>query len=445
MIGRVLAGAILVALLCGAAAPKSERDARIEDLDFAAREYVGKSLGFTPEARAKALAHIGRLKAQAAALTKAEFLAGLYAVAAFANNPHDQVDLGGENSWFPETRMPFRLVWFNDGLVIVRGKSPELAGARITAIDGMTLAQIEERLRVHGGGPVRYQHWNLGWVLAVPELAHAMGMSKSPHRMTLDLILADGRRVQRTVEAVPASAAPRGQRPHRFWSAQPYEGEAEHGWTQAGAASKSLLYLGDPDSFFRMQKLPQLEALYVQFRVNTDQGDDKIAPFVANVRKAIETSPPQNLILDLRFDTGGDITKTRELARVMAVKVPGRIYVLIGPYTFSAGLVMAAAVKHDAGARVTVIGAPAGDELRFWSEGRPVCLPNSGYCFQVTDGVWDLAKGCRGEAACYGDQFDANVGSLEPDIVAPITAEAWLAGRDPGMDAVSRDLASRYP
>ena len=84
-----------------------------------------------------------------------------------------------------------------------------------------------------------------------------------------------------------------------------------------------------------------------------------------------------------------------------------------------------------------MVGEDIGDRLRFWSEGESVCLPSSGLCVRRTDGLWDLEKGCNGEPHCYGDQFGAAVGSLKAEIPAPLTAAAYLSGRDPGLEAVT--------
>ncbi len=89
--------------------------------------------------------------------------------------------------------------------------------------------------------------------------------------------------------------------------------------------------------------------------------------------------------------------------------------------------------------------APPGDRLTFWSEARPVCLPASRYCMRVNAGLWDLERGCAGRDGCYGDAYGATVGSLQPDLPAPLTIADWLAGRDPGLDAIRRDLAPADP
>jgi hypothetical protein len=91
---------------------------------------------------------------------------------------------------------------------------------------------------------------------------------------------------------------------------------------------------------------------------------------------------------------------------------------------------------------VTLVGEQVGDRLRFWSEGEPTCLPNSHFCLRPTSGLWDLMHGCKADLACYGDQFEATAGPLRPQLSAPLTAAAWLAGRDLAMEQVIRDLHS---
>jgi hypothetical protein len=127
--------------------------------------------------------------------------------------------------------------------------------------------------------------------------------------------------------------------------------------------------------------------------------------------------------------------------REIAQRIPGRIYVLTGNYTFSAGIASAAALKHDGGDKVTIVGGATGDRTHWWSEhGDPVCLPASGVCFAVNTGYWDLVEGCRDDPRCYGDQFDLGVATLEPALHAPLTSQDWLANRDPGMAAIAADL-----
>ena len=160
----------------------------------------------------------------------------------------------------------------------------------------------------------------------------------------------------------------------------------------------------------------------------------------ALILPSLTSAPPRNAIVDLRFDTGGDNTQNRALMRSLAAKVPGRLFLLISPYTFSAGIASAAALIHDGGSKVTVIGEEVGDRNHWWSEHEPLCLPFSKACVDRETGYWDLLRGCAGAPHCYGDQFDLRVKSMSPQLRAPITAASWLAGRDPGLEAIRREL-----
>ena len=212
------------------------------------------------------------------------------------------------------------------------------------------------------------------------------------------------------------------------------------GWQVAVAAGADPVYLQQPDILYRAQRLDALDALYVQLRSNLDEDGQQLEPFLRETLAQARAAPPHNLVLDLRFDVGGDISLSREFLRELVRATTGKIFVLISRYTFSAGIVSAAAVRHDGGSRVTLVGEPVGDRLRFWSEGGDVCMPNSHYCLRPTSGLWDLERGCKSVPGCYGDQFEATAGSLQPQLSAPLTAAAWLAGRDLAMEAVTSEL-----
>ncbi len=129
--------------------------------------------------------------------------------------------------------------------------------------------------------------------------------------------------------------------------------------------------------------------------------------------------------------------------RTIAERVPGRTFVIIGPYTFSAGIASLAALAHDGGARVTIVGEPVGDRSHWWSERETFCLPYSMACLNRQVGKWDVVNGCAGQRYCYGDQFDLRVTSLQPGLPAPLTVADWRAGRDPAMEAIEVALWRR--
>jgi hypothetical protein len=435
-------GVVLAFLVCGSAAAAGAGADHVADLEIARTQYVLTSRAFTPASRAAALALIDRLERRAEKLSDAEFLIGAMEIPALAQNGHDSVDFGS-GAWAPSTRLPFRMIWFPDGMVVARAgpQESDLLGARVMRLEGLSPAELLERLRPLCGGTDTYRKWDLMWFVENGGLLRALGVARDPDRLRFRFLLPDGREIARTIQFVPKASLPGGAESGRYWSPAPIDAEKLKGWETAIDNIPVPLYLEDADTLYRVVRMPKLHALYIQFRANSDEDGQYIKPFAQHVLDEIENRRPENVVLDLRFDIGGNIDATQELLRAIATLTPGRVFLLVGRYTFSAGIAAAAIVRHD-GARVTVIGEELGDRLRWWSEIDVTCLPHSHLCLRGTHGLWDLVKGCKGEAGCYGDRYDALVGSLKPDIFAPLTAAAWLSGRDPGMEAVEARLGA---
>jgi hypothetical protein len=422
--------------------PNALSSKRRGDLEIARAAYVDKSRAFSTAKRQRALRFIDRMEERADSMSPEEFLLTILKIPAFADNGHDVVNDDG--AWYPQARLPLRMIWFPEGWVVARA-APDVAdllGAKVMRIQGLSPAALLARLRPMWGGPDTYRRWNLEWIIESAGLLHALGLAERSDRLRFELQLRDGRRVKRSIIFVPRASVPQGGDPVRLWSAELWPGEAEKGWRSAPTQPQPL-YLQEGAKSFRVAPLPELDALYVQFRAHYDSPDEKILDLMRSVDSAITQHHPRRLIVDLRFDIGGNADLTRDWLRSLSDRIPDRIYVLVGHYTFSAGIVAAAALKNDGAAKVRIVGEKVGDRLIFWSEGENVCLPASHYCLRATTGLWDLKHGCNGQAGCYSDRYQVIVGTLRPDLPAPLTIAAWLAGRDPGLDAVTRDLRKR--
>ncbi len=441
-LARAVAAPGLAALAALSVATAADLDAaRRADLEVARSGYVAKSMAMSPAQRSAALAYIAAIGPRVGAMSDAEFLVAVARIPAFADNGHDAFDAGND-TWWPDTRLPVKLAWFPDGLLVARA-APEyaaLVGTRITRVEGLAPAQLLAKLHAICGGTESYRRWNALWVVGSGGLLQALGVAASDKLLRVEVEGRDGKRRSLELPYVPQDQMPASLRPTRLLSLELSADEIVKGWVTPGPPRPALLYQQQADTLYRALPLPELDALYVQLRSNLDEQGQKFAPFLEATLAAARMSPPHNLVLDLRFDVGGDISMSREFLRELVGLTRGRIYVLVSRYTFSAGIVSAAAVRHDGGSRVTIVGEEVGDRLRFWSEGEHACLPNSHYCLRPTTGLWDLEHGCKSTPGCYGDQFDATVGSLRPQLRAPLTAAAWLAGRDPAMEAVRRDL-----
>jgi hypothetical protein len=93
---------------------------------------------------------------------------------------------------------------------------------------------------------------------------------------------------------------------------------------------------------------------------------------------------------------------------------------------------------------VRIVGEPLGDRLEFWAEGKLTPLPGLGARILNATERHNYQTGCP-EADCHGSVRDnpIRVQSLQPDLPAPLRLEDYVAGRDPSMEAIAKDIASR--
>jgi hypothetical protein len=176
----------------------------------------------------------------------------------------------------------------------------------------------------------------------------------------------------------------------------------------------------------------------VQLKSNVDQGGQSIKDFLSSTEQHLRQAQPCNVIFDLRYDGGGDYLNTYGFARKLLRLVPsaGRVIVLTGPATFSAGISTAAAVKHAAQERAVIVGEAVGDRLQFYSEGGQACLPNYPLCVVYQTGKHDYQHACDDWRVCFWLNyfFELRVKSLDPDEVVPLSFKDWRAGVDPVLD-----------
>jgi hypothetical protein len=175
--------------------------------------------------------------------------------------------------------------------------------------------------------------------------------------------------------------------------------------------------------------------MLIQLKANHDVGEQHIQDFVAATEADMRSNRPCTVILDLRYDDGGNYQNTATFARHLPdLTTPGaHIYLLTGPSTFSAGITTAAFVKQAAGDRVTILGETVGDRLSFYSEGNSGCLPNYPLCARYAQGKHDYTHPCTDLEICFwlNRLYPVHVNTLEPDETITMSYGQWRQGQDP--------------
>ena len=252
--------------------------------------------------------------------------------------------------------------------------------------------------------------------------------------------LTGGAIIERRLQAEPPDA----QRPRADTQRLllPEVGTGVSDWLGLLPLAQAPWSLREAEKRFRWRHDAELNALVVDMRLTHNTQTQKIADFIATVATALHELKPRNLVLDLRQNGGGDLTRARDFAQSLPAAVPGRLFVLTSPWTFSAAISTAAYLKQAAPERVSIVGEAVGDRLLFFAEGRPITLKHSGEVLLMATERHDYLDGCRAYTDCHAPvrQRPISVPSLAPDIAAPWTLEAYRAGVDPAMQVVAQAL-----
>jgi hypothetical protein len=417
-----------------------------EDFDYF-RHYFDLNRTFTVAARARAEQLLAQYRERSGSLSDAQFDLAIAQIVALSDNGHSRVQPGPLSR--RHNRLPCRFYHFDDGFWVIRARPvcAELLGAKLLRVDGRPIDSVVTGMFKYFGGPRNhYDQFASVFFLESPELLNAAGFAKEADRLALHVLLQNGaeRDVTVTAEAPDATA------PHVYSDdylfPKPIEKEPAD-WTPLLAPDAKLpLFLRDYSTApFQAQYWPDEGVYYAQFRSNEDEPGHPIGEFVARLEREISVDRPRSIILDLRFDQGGNFTKTASLMKNLTNLSDSieHVYVLTSAWTFSAGDVSVALLKEHAAKKVTLIGEMVGDRIRLWAEGGNLTLPHSGLAIGFATGLHDYSRSCVGERGCFWIMyfFPMHVQSFAPDIHVPYNFDDYVGLRDPVLER-ARELAS---
>lgn len=416
------------------------------DLTYVRDVYLAKDRSFAPAALQAARAFLDREIAAAKPASRAQIALLIAQAQAFSGNNHTQNDIFDEEGDFHP--LPIAFWRFSDGVFITRTHPAfsDLLGSRILALDGIPIDEAEARVARYISGTAQHHRYEAPAWLRRIEVLEAIDLArKGIARFTI----VDGSGRQRTV-ALAASPTRDPAVQSLPWRESVVPGKGDPPWPQVTDRLASLpLYLQSPADL-TWHYIDDGRTLYI--RSNDLYAYDDAHPIESKVYAMFEKvmhrpSPPNDVIVDLRFNEGGDFLKVYALANeLVAMTEPnGRVYVITGRATNSAAIILTAMLKGKAPHRTRIVGEEVSDREYFWSEGGNLTAPATGLRLRYTDGYHDWANGCTDRSRCYWPAMLLGVkaGSLRPDIrVAPSYFE-YVSGRDSSLQAVEQDMRSR--
>jgi hypothetical protein len=402
--------------------------------------FFERDKSYSEAARAEAAVRLAKLEQQIGTLSQAAFDLELARIAALSDNGHTHYNIGLILQ--TANRAPIRLAVFGTDFYVVRAAAPhhDLLGAKLTGIDGREIAEVRKAAHTLWGGTHAWRDRIAFVLLESPELLNAAGLTPSSESAVYTFTTARGE-----VKRALAGDAPSAERPFagaaQTLSPTPLSLETS-AWRTALDPAKAPWSLQDWGKTFRWRDAPEIDGIVLDMRSTNNNADMKIADALKMFEAAIAAEKPTNLVLDLRLNSGGNLLTTRQFARTLPDKIPGKIFVLSGPGTFSAAISTLGYLKQAAPARVFITGEPVGDRMMFWAESPPYALPVGNSTISMATERHDYADGCRAYDDCHRlvKAMPIALPTLAPDIAAPWTIEAYLAGRDPAMEAVVNAL-----
>jgi hypothetical protein len=394
------------------------------DLAILAREAHRKGFNLQldvhrPVSREAFDAQVHELHDAIPGLSDGQIVLRLAKLMVFLEDGHSAVWPTGTNPLF-RAALPLQFFWFEEGLFVTAADPAhrDLLGAQVVAFDGRPSAEVlraaEPFIPRDRGNPMFARAILPFWIRTL-SVMHAAGLTRNPDRVTLTI--RDRSRATRALTLNVDETEP------NIWNKLP----APASWqTFAATLEKPPLYLRNMDRPQWFEYLPEHKAVYFGFNRVLDAPKETLAQFTERLMKFIDDHEVAKLIIDMRWNNGGNTALAPPLVLALAaqrkVNQRGRLFVVIGRRTFSAAQNTATYLERYTEA--TFIGEPTGSSPNFVGEEWPITLPYSKVMANVSHLTWQSSW-----------PADRRMW-LAPEIYVPPTFADFSAGRDPALSAI---------
>jgi hypothetical protein len=311
----------------------------------------------------------------------------------------------------------------------------------VVAIDGNAISQAREKATKLFAGNESWADYLTPIYLTSPDVLYGLGLIGSMKQASFTFEDAKGARFSLTIRSIPLD---RDAMPDESWQElSPLVVTGKPPWATALAAdaAASPLYLRHAEQPYWFEFLPGSGLLYFQFNHSDDaEQGPTLEQFGRSFVAFARLHPIRGVVVDLRLNSGGnlDVAKAfiQSLGREAKINRDGRLFVVIGPCTFSAGLYHAAQLKQFT--RAIFVGESVGDRLDFWAEGGDIVLPNSLAVIRYSNGFHRYSGASYPQLQPYYEEL--SIPSLTLDISAPLSSKDYFSGRDPALEAIASRL-----
>lgn len=305
--------------------------------------------------------------------------------------------------------LPVQFGAFADGVFVTGTDSAHAAllWRRVDAVEGRPVEEVLRRLDVvcPQDNPARPRSV-APQLLRYAPLLHALGLARRDDRVSLRLSDPTGAATDAEIAVRPG--------PPPAWIREP-----------AGAAG--------PPEFVRrrfeyhwLRSDPARGEVFAAYNGCADADSESVAAFAERLGRALAEPGVRRLVLDLRWNGGGNNHLNRPLLEAIVqartVNRPGRLFVITSPHTFSAAMCLAG--ELDLYTHAVFVGEPTGSSPNFVGETNFVPLPWSGVRVSISNLAW--------QNTTASDRRPW----IPPRLPVPWRFADWRAGRDAALEAI---------
>jgi hypothetical protein len=342
------------------------------------------------------------------------------------------------NQWYP-----VRFYQFGDRYYITAAHRSvaDLAGAEVLEIGGAPAAQaaaVARSLLASNGDMDRMERI---YALHNSGLMRGAGVADAEARLHVRVRLPSGRVTERVL-APSATENPlyanSGGSPFIWADLSELYGTplgTHDDWTTAIGGASSMSFRSPDETrppfvghrrVFYARNLPRQEAYYVQLNYMSNSAQETFEDFFRRVMQEVDAARPRRLIIDVRFNAGGDGSKGLMMAHEIVRRGPDtpwrELYVLVGRRT--GGAAIAAIDAFVRNTPTTLVGEATGGQYNTISDSRTFLFADTHIRLNVA-----------ATTSQFSESSDLSE-TIVPDVPAAWSFAEWSAGRDPAVDAI---------
>jgi len=261
-------------------------------------------------------------------------------------------------------KLPIQFYQFNDGLFIVDAEEgfEKWIGYKVDLIENTPIeAALQKTNAVNARDNDMQTLWLGPYYLGLPDVLNGLGIIKNANQVTITLSDKEGNSEKLTMNPVAWQFTGFPILPKLKTENQP-------------------LFLSKTEDNYWSKTLNKHNVMYIQFNVVQQKEELTLMDFNLKLRENIKQSNSQNLILDLRFNSGGNGSIVPPMLKTLIefeiINPEGKIFVLMGRGTFSAAQNLLTEITKFTNA--ILVGEPSGSKPSFIGEAGWFKLPYSG-------------------------------------------------------------------